>query len=334
MTYIINSEGIIFFFNGKNLKVSKGSPQYPQIIKAFDLPENQRDNLISEILEKKEGYYSSNEFVITPESVTYKGEEIPEPLAGKVRSIAAEGLPIELFAKFWENLQQNPSASSVRQLYEFLSYKELPITEDGCFLAYKGLTSDMWSISGNTKTKVIKGEVDQSGRIKNNIGSYIEVRRWDVDDNREHHCSFGLHVGSLDYATDFSQGQVVVVKVNPKDVVSVPSDVSCQKCRVSAYSVISGFEVEIKAPVTDESGEPIVSESREEYSNFQEELSDLLEKLKDYEIKKLSIYDLQEYCEDFLGFTPSEVRLLEALKNLDYFWSVDNYDDVVVNLVR
>lgn len=166
---------------------------------------------------------------------------MPQALADKVRAIAQEGLPVSIFAKFWDNLQLNPSANSVRELYDFLAYKELPITEDGCFLAYKGLTRNGWSISANKETKVLKGKVDDKGRIFNGLNEEIEVRRWDVDDNRQHGCSYGLHVGSLDYAQGFAQGQVVVVKINPKDVVSVPEDCACQKCRVCAYKVIDVF---------------------------------------------------------------------------------------------
>jgi hypothetical protein len=332
MTYIINYESIVFFFNGKPLKVLKDSPQYPQIIKAFDLPDSERDAAIDALLQKKSGFFSADGFEITPESVSYNGEEIPDPLASKVRYIAEEGLPVKLFSKFWENLQQNSSASSVRQLYDFLSYKELPITDDGCFLAYKGLCSDMWSISGNLKTKVIKGSVDASGRILNTVGTEIEVRRWDVDDNRENHCSFGLHVGSLDYANGFSQGHVVVVKVNPKDVVSVPSDYNCQKCRVSAYKVIDSFETEIKAPITDESGEPLVSEDREEYNAFEEDLAELINDLLDHNVYQLALSDIQDLFEDNYYYRPSEVRLLDTLKNGNYHWSADQDDEVMVFL--
>lgn len=317
MNYIINNAGIVLFLDNKPVKFEKGSSQYAKIIEAFDLPENQQEAAIRKTLENAAERVEKNGFKISPEEVSYKGETLPKALADKVRSIHREGLPLNLFEKFWQNLQDNPSSSSVNELYEFLAYKELPITEDGCFLAYKGLESNLWSISGNKETKVVKGVVDESGRILNSIGAEIEVKRRDVDDNRDHHCSFGLHVGSLDYARGFAQGAVVVVKVNPKDVVSVPKDYSCQKCRVSAYKVASVFEQEIKAPVVDESNEPVQNETVQKRSEFVERVDRYLDGAKKKGYSSVNIRKIQN---SFSPEYPSKNRVLEALDDLGYFW--------------
>lgn len=317
LSYIINNAGIVLFLDNKPVKFEKGSSQYAKIIEAFDLPENQQEAAIRKALENAAERVEKNGFKISPEEVSYKGETLPKALADKVRSIHREGLPLNLFEKFWQNLQDNPSSSSVNELYEFLAYKELPITEDGCFLAYKGLESNLWSISGNKETKVVKGVVDESGRILNSIGAEIEVKRRDVDDNRDHHCSFGLHVGSLDYARGFAQGAVVVVKVNPKDVVSVPKDYSCQKCRVSAYKVASVFEQEIKAPVVDESNEPLQNETVQIRCDFLDRIDKYLDGAKKKGYPSVSIRKIQN---SFSPEYPSKNRVLEALDDLGYFW--------------
>ena len=317
MNYIINQAGIVLFLDNKPVKLEKGSSQYAKIIEAFDLPENQQEAAIRKALEKTSEHAEKNGFKISPEEVSYKGETLPKALADKVRSIHREGLPINLFEKFWQNLQDNPSASSVNELYEFLAYKELPITDDGCFLAYKGLENDFWSISGNKDTKVVKGEVDNCGRILNSVGAEIEVKRRDVDDNRDNHCSFGLHVGSLDYARGFARGSVVVVKVNPKDVVSVPTDYNCQKCRVSAYKVVSVFEQEIKAPVVDEDNEPVQNETVQKRSEFVERVEKYLENCKKKGYSAVCIRKIQN---SFSPEYPSRNRVLDALDELGYFW--------------
>lgn len=317
MNYIINQAGIVLFLDNKPVKLEKGSSQYAKIIEAFDLPENQQEAAIRKALEKTSEHAEKNGFKISPEEVSYKGETLPKALADKVRSIHREGLPINLFEKFWQNLQDNPSASSVNELYEFLAYKELPITDDGCFLAYKGLENDFWSISGNKDTKVVKGEVDNRGRILNSVGAEIEVKRRDVDDNRDNHCSFGLHVGSLDYARGFARGSVVVVKVNPKDVVSVPTDYNCQKCRVSAYKVVSVFEQEIKAPVVDENNEPVQNETVQKRSEFVERVEKYLENCKKKGYSAVAVRKIQN---SFSPEYPSKNRVLDALDELGYFW--------------
>ena len=329
MKYIVNAAGIVFFHQGKPVKIEKSAPQYARIIRAFDLPIKEQEGAIFEILNENQGAFERDGFKVNDNEVEYRGETLPAALAAKIRSIVAEGLPLSLFGKFWENLQQNPSASSVRELYDFLAYKELPITEDGCFLAYKGVDRSYWSISGNTKTKVVKGKVDSSGRILNNVGAEIEVRRFDVDDNRNHHCSFGLHVGSLDYAQNFARGKTVVVKVNPKDVVSVPSDYNCQKCRVSAYKVVGDFESEIKASVTDEDAAPIESEDKKEYCAFTRRIDNYLSKKTSQGFEAVTVKSIQN---SFSPDYPSRVRVLDAISELGYVWKKDEDGNCLVIL--
>jgi hypothetical protein len=64
-----------------------------------------------------------------------------------------------------------------------------------------------------------------------------------VDDNPENGCSYGFHAGSIDYAGNFggSDRRVVIVKINPEDVVSVPNDCECQKLRTAKYEVVADY---------------------------------------------------------------------------------------------
>jgi hypothetical protein len=134
----------------------------------------------------------------------------------------------------------NPSKNSVDQLYTFLSYKTLPLTETGNVIGYKGVDADYYSKRGNTNTIVITGTVNKNGCILNKVGETIEVARNSVDDNKDNHCSHGLHIGSYDYAKDWAgnDGHLMMVEFNPCDAVSVPTDCNFQKLRVSKYKVI------------------------------------------------------------------------------------------------
>ena len=329
MNYIINSTAIVFFFDNKPVKVEKTAPEYTRILSAFDLPSGQQEEVINAILNERVGEYEKDGFTISPESVSYDGETLPDILADKVRAIAAEGLPVKLFANFWENLNNNPSASSVRELYDFLAYKELPITEDGFFIAYKGVSSNGLSVCGNTKTKVLQGIVDNNGKIQNNVGDTIEVKRWDVDDNRDNGCSFGLHVGSMDYATMWGE-KTLVVKVNPADVVSVPTDCGCQKCRVSKYEVIDSYENEIKSVITDSEGNPMESVEAAEYEDFLRSIDQFCIEQMNEGLRYLRVRAIQEMG-DFEE-RPSRVRVLDGLSDLGYYWDKDSDGEYVVDL--
>jgi hypothetical protein len=134
----------------------------------------------------------------------------------------------------------NPSKNSVDQLYTFLSYKSLPLTETGNIIGYKGVGANYYSKHGNKNTIVITGTVEENGCILNKVGETIEVARNCVDDNKDNHCSNGLHIGSYDYAKDWAgnDGHLMMVEFNPCDAVSVPTDCNFQKLRVSKYKVI------------------------------------------------------------------------------------------------
>lgn len=176
--------------------------------------------------------------------VCYKGKPVHDVISQKIVSMVEQGnKDYEPWVKFVDKLFQNPHDKSREGLFDFLCYKELPLTEDGDVVAWKGVRSDDWSVSGNTSTLVLQGEVDSDGRIKNSIGDTIEVDRADVDSERSNHCSYGLHVGSWDYASSFGH-KIKMVSFDPRDAVSVPTDCNFQKLRVCKYKVLADYEKE------------------------------------------------------------------------------------------
>lgn len=166
---------------------------------------------------------------INDQGVTYRGLPITGYLTEKMLTFFREGLPVEHYCKFLANLMDNPSMVSRNELYLFLEAADLPITEDGCFLAYKAVRPSFMD--------------KHSGKFRNAPGDILSMPRHDVDDDRNRTCSFGFHAAAYEYAKGFmSHGdKLVAVKINPADVVSVPSDYKNQKLRTCRYEV--SFEV-------------------------------------------------------------------------------------------
>jgi hypothetical protein len=337
MKYIINETGVVLFKEGKPTRIENTDKRYARVIAALKLPTSEQDAAVDEALTavninkdiESKGFsvnYSTGE-------VAYKGELLPTPLAQKVMSLIEQNLPVTLLERFWENLKLNPSYNSIRELYDFLAYKELPITEDGCFLAYRGLREDYYSVHGNTSTKVLQGTVNSQGHIYNGVGEHIEVARGDVDDDRHNHCSHGIHAGSYNYAKDWSRGKLVVVKINPKDVVSVPSDYNCQKLRCSAYTVINEIAHEIEEVATDENGEGLVDESYTEETAQRKVVIDRVDKYisrkRDQGIKTLTLKSIQS-C--FSPDCPSIIEIIDALNYLGLVWRFDGSSTKVVDI--
>jgi len=330
MTYLTNASAIILFLsNGEKIRVEKTDKNYAKIVKTFELPKEEQEDAIRSIITPAAitpaAIAGNPGFSIDGDVVTYQGEQLPPALVQKVLSILRDGLPLEHFEKFWERLEKNPSSSSVNELIDFLSYKELPITEDGYFIAYRGVNMDYYSVHGNLKTKVLQGKVDSQGRILNEIGATIEVLRREVDDNRDQGCSYGLHVGSLDYASSWGP-KVIVVKVDPADVVSVPKDSACQKCRVCKYEVLYDFVGEITASVVSDTGEDdIVTNSDNERSAFIQKVYQYLEGKADEGLSEVTVRQIQN---SFSPIWPSKESILDALQELWYEWD----EDYVVSL--
>ena len=69
-------------------------------------------------------------------------------------------------------------------------------------------------------------------------------------------CSYGFHAGSLEYAKGYgSGGHLMVVEIDPRDVVSVPLDCDQQKLRTAKYKVVSHYEKKLEEPMCDDYGD-------------------------------------------------------------------------------
>lgn len=172
--------------------------------------------------------------------VTYNGRPLHTIDAERVMAFMRDKLSYYPIANYIERKMKNPSARAIQEMYNFLEHRGMSLTAKGTFIAYKGVSPDFWSIMGNKDTVVISGEVSADGKILNRIGDTIEVERSSVDDDFRKGCSHGLHVGSLEYAKGWGQ-RVVLVEVDPADVVSVPSECSCQKLRCCKYVVLAEY---------------------------------------------------------------------------------------------
>lgn len=180
--------------------------------------------------------------------VYFEGRPLHNAVATRIQEFANLNLDYKPLCHFLNKLMQNPSRRAVEELYNFLEHKNLPITDNGNFLAYKGLQADYYSIHAGTQ-KLIKGKTNSMGQIYNGVGEEIIMERRDVCDDKEIACGTGVHAGSVSYATSFARGACVIVEINPKDVVSIPSDCNCQKLRTCAYKVVDNYHQPLSQPL-------------------------------------------------------------------------------------
>lgn len=159
------------------------------------------------------------------DAVLYKGQPVSGVIATRLISMVSEGFSPEPLAAFLAKLQANPAEHARNELYLWLETSNLPICEDGDFLAFKSVRDDYLS--------------HHDGVTNNSIGTILEMPREDVDPERDNTCSTGFHFCSMDYLSTYGGGsRIVILKINPADVVSIPSDYNNKKGRAWRYLVV------------------------------------------------------------------------------------------------
>lgn len=209
-------------------------------------------NLVHAIGTRLEGL--SERVRVGETTLLFDGDPLNGGLTDHILRLVQEGDKAQYgpLVAFLEKVQTNPSQASIDSLYSYIVAHKFSITPDGDFIAYKGVALDGEgnSTSINHGKAIVNGVIHQ-GAIPNADGSIIEMPRSEVETNTGVHCASGLHAGTWDYASRFARGRVLVVKINPRDVVSVPDDHNCAKLRVSRYVVLSTIEQEYNAPTYD-----------------------------------------------------------------------------------
>jgi len=226
---ITGSGKIACVINGTAYNVSPDHPNYIKLLDAARTMNWQKfvDNIdITTAINT----YLTNGVKVEDGMVTYMGDILHNSLTQRIVNFMRNDLPFNPLVKFLENLLQNPSKRAVDELYDFLEVGELPITEDGCFLAFKNVKADYTDI--------------HSGTFDNSVGKTCEMVRNKVDENKDRTCSYGLHFCSIAYLPHFSDasgGHTMIVKINPADVVAIPADYNNTKGRCCKYVVVGEY---------------------------------------------------------------------------------------------
>lgn len=242
----------VIFSDGSVHQVADSHPNFVRIqdylITSDDLDETRiRENLDLILKAGTQLTALSERVSVAGNRILFDGDNIDESLSNHIlRLIEAQDEDgWGALVNFLEKINTNPSESSRNSLYAWLRDRDFAITREGDFIAYKGVAvnSDGVSVSISHGTATVDGVV-HVGAIPNGNGSVITMPRSDVNSDTNIGCSTGLHAGTWEYASGFARGRVLTVKINPRDVVSVPEDCNFQKLRVCRYEVIDETEVQ------------------------------------------------------------------------------------------
>jgi len=228
LPWIMQGDNVVILIENRQHTINKEThPNYGRIMDAI---RNGDWDLVPDLVDVSRAVasYANGLVEVRDGDVYYDGRPFHNALADRLLEMLKQNLPVEALVNFLGNLKQNPSKRAVDELYGFLEKNMLPLTPDGHFLAYKKVRNDYKDI--------------HSGTFDNSIGQVVSMPRNEVDENANNTCSAGLHFCSLEYLPRFGRSsgdRVMLLKINPADVVSIPVDYNNAKGRCCRYEVVA-----------------------------------------------------------------------------------------------
>ena len=157
----------------------------------------------------------------------YKNKPLQGYLGNKLAELYRQNQRVSHLLKFADNLMKNPDDKTIPEVLEFLEVSNMPITDDGCFLAYKCINKNYTDC--------------YSGVYNNTPGETPRMPRKEANSSSRVACSDGFHFAALDYIKGgfgSSTNRVVMIKINPRDVVAIPEYKQNLKGRCWQYEVV------------------------------------------------------------------------------------------------
>lgn len=164
---------------------------------------------------------------ISDTEVYFDDKPVHGVIASRLLSMLSQGFNVRPLARFLERIRSNTIPTAEDEMYLWMEGSNLPLTDDGCFLAFKKVQDDYKSY--------------HDGKTDNSIGTKLPLLdASNYDTNRYRTCSSGYHFCSFKYLSSYygDRGRVVICKVAPEDVVSIPSDYGNAKGRAKTYEII------------------------------------------------------------------------------------------------
>ena len=229
--YIMLDKSIMIAINGQPHVIDDTHPNFTEIKERLEQDNFDGIEFLIDPANQIRDYYD-NQITVENGVVMYNGVQLQNNITKRILDMCKNGDDPTFLVNFLKQAVANPNPNILEQIDSFLQYVNIPIGKDGCLLAYKAVDADYKDIYTHT--------------IDNSVGQTVSVDRNSVDDDSNRGCSHGLHCGAIEYVKsyggfsgDSTANKLVIVRVSPKDIVSVPKDHSFQKVRCCEYTVVA-----------------------------------------------------------------------------------------------
>lgn len=279
---LVNHEGTEFLtvYVPGRAPLMATSESHPEVFDRLVQGARDDDDSIVDLFDRAEAaarkfHALSERVAVRGGAIFLDGDEIDNALTQHVLRFLDEGVDDwKPLVAFFEKVQDNPIEHSREQLFKFLKHnaKAVSITDDGDLVAYKGMrrfTDEDGEVfyQPTSHGHVIIDGMDFASsddpEAKQYVGSVVEMPRSEVVHDPGQHCSAGLHCATFNYARGFGSA-IVEIRVNPRDVGSVPND-SSEKVRACRYRIVGEVDAPHLSPlvVDEEPAAAILTPSEE-----------------------------------------------------------------------
>lgn len=230
---LVTTNNLTLFTGTEQITIPSDSPDYARAIEllsqnrsdeAFALATKYRATLkaTSSVL------FGQYQVSVVHGMVMINGQHTEGEIVDRIIAFGERGIPQKALMSFLARLQANSSFRARIDLFSWIEQNNMPITDDGCFIAFKIVKEDYWDIYTGTT-------------FFHKPGSVIQMNRRDVDDDANNTCSAGAHFcgeGYLPHYGTAKGSRIVTLKIAPEDVVAFPKDYNLAKGRAYKYEVI------------------------------------------------------------------------------------------------
>lgn len=232
--YIMSEDSVTVYFNGLPDTIDKTHQNFDAVIKEI---RNENWDAVEVLINIPRGVerYSKGNIQIINSEFYFKGHLLTDYLCDRIISMLDDGMNIDLMVAYFENLMENPDPRARADQFKWIEKGKMPITNDGYIVAYKKVRGDLKSYHNG---KWVGDTFHPNQYYSHNIGDVCEMPRDKCNSNPNETCSDGLHFCSFSYLESYCGDKTVMLKIHPRDIVSIPTDYNFAKARCCRYEVL------------------------------------------------------------------------------------------------
>lgn len=241
ISFVTSRDSVGFSLDGNPVVIPKSHMNYHNIIAVLEAGDIEAVRPLLVPVRQAIADSSDGSITYSDGKLWFEGEELHTSMVTRIIALIRDGLDVRPLTNCLRNLLDNPSPRAREELYGFMEVNNLPVTPDGYFIAYKMVDENFHDI--------------YTGTMDNSPGRVLKMPRAEVDADKNRTCSNGLHFAALEYVLNGGYGsrnsghRLIALKINPRDVVAIPTDYNNSKGRACQYLSLRELDWDSRLPV-------------------------------------------------------------------------------------